>query len=160
MTQNQRQAWKQRFAIFIATAFGAGFLPKVPGTWGSLLGLAFVYSIQNLISNKLGLLLFISIFSLFALWTIRITEQAWKTHDDKKIVIDEVVGQFIACMWFSPTPIQWGLAFLFFRFFDIIKPPPVGWIDKFQHSFATLMDDVVAGIMAAIVLWVLNSWFF
>ncbi|MEZ4743905.1 MAG: phosphatidylglycerophosphatase A [Bdellovibrionota bacterium] len=112
-------------AIIIATACGIGFIPKAPGTFGSLpglvLGALLHIGIANFFSserhNPLGgesiiiLLISFAILSAIAYWSIKETERIWKSHDDKRIVSDEVIGQAIACVIFAPNFLNLFLSF-------------------------------------------------
>lgn len=157
------------FSAKVATAFGLGLLPKAPGTWGSLAGLplacAGYYLCQALAGNAagqgqplsgiaalwaLGLLLLLSWASTYC---IAQTEAAWQSHDDKSIVIDEVLGQMLALIWFPPSWLLVFSGFLLFRFWDITKLGPIGWADRhLTTAFGTLLDDLIAGAFTAIML--------
>jgi phosphatidylglycerophosphatase A len=147
-------------AVTLATTFGLGYLPKAPGTWGSLPGIP-IAMICNEWSETffpsqpwtfLGLLMLA--FIALALWSISETERLWKTHDDRRIVIDETVGQTLALMWFAPDIILAILGFVIFRLLDIAKPGPIGWIDRQgPGAFGTLFDDVLAGLVTAGILY-------
>lgn len=148
------------WAYLIATWFKSGLSPKAPGTVGSLctLPLAFVmiyfYGIWGILVS--ALLLFI------------IGERATKivlsdSKDDLDpgfVVIDEVVGQLLAFVFVAVFPLTiWSyvLGFAFFRFFDILKPWPVSYFDQKVHSaFGVMMDDVMAGLMAGGLLWIIR----
>ncbi|MEM9049680.1 MAG: phosphatidylglycerophosphatase A [Pseudomonadota bacterium] len=152
-----------RAARSLATVFGAGFLPKAPGTWGSLVALPAAWLLHGIGGPLLLALATLAVF-LLGLWAV---EQATEQVDEKdlpEIVIDEVVGQWIALLplsiglswmgaapWLFPWP-GWLGAFVLFRFFDIVKPPPVGWADRMNTAFGVMFDDVLAGLMAAAVL--------
>jgi phosphatidylglycerophosphatase A len=95
----------------------------------------------------------VALASWAALWCIARTEKAWRCHDDKSIVIDEVVGQMAVAIFLPPTMELYIAAFVLFRLFDIWKPGPVGWIDKNLHgAFATLLDDLLAAVFASFIL--------
>lgn len=150
--------WRQSCAVWVATGFGLGRVPYAPGTWGSLLGVLIAWLIFPSVGYRSEVgpwptLSTLFIASLLAYVAIYITERYWQTHDDKKIIIDEVVGQMVVCLWFPPTVLSWALAFAFFRGFDILKPPPIGWVDRwYKRSWATLMDDILAGAAAVCLL--------
>lgn len=146
------------FASLIAVVYPLGMLPKAPGTWGSLAGVpvafGIAYATRGLGSFSevaaIGLLILLGIFSW---WTIDRTEAQWHTHDDGRIVIDEVLGQAIASVFFPFDAFHIIAAFVLFRIFDIFKPGPIGWADrKLPGAFGTLLDDVIAGIFAGLVL--------
>ena len=145
---------------FLATLFGIGLLPLAPGTWGSLAALiAYLYLVIYLsLSSEIIMLLTASIVIISILVCHLATRQLSKEDKDQKsIVIDELAGLWIA---FLPLTglimvreilLYSVVAFLLFRLFDIWKPYPISLIDKKMKSgFGVVLDDVVAGIYAAI----------
>jgi phosphatidylglycerophosphatase A len=153
-----------RLAIEIAFVFGVGRLPKAPGTFGSIPGLAvgaLIHSGATAWSDHQVLRVTITIFGLLALtllayWSIGRTERTLNIHDDGRIVIDEVAGQAIAIAFFTPTPLSILVGFVLFRLFDISKPGPIGWCDReLPGALGTLLDDVLAGAVAAALLAVI-----
>ena len=156
-----------RLAKWIATVFGVGYTRPAPGTWGSLVALPWGW----LLTELGGLpLLAVGVGVAFALgwWaTARMTAGS-DDHDPSEIVIDELVGQWIALMPVSYA--AWMLdinmirmwpgvigAFVLFRLFDIWKPGPVGWADRRGDPLGVMLDDVIAGIFAAIGVLILAS---
>jgi phosphatidylglycerophosphatase A len=149
-----------KVAIILATGFGVGYAPRAPGTFGSLIALPIGWwvSVQ---SFGLGYkFLMAGILTAFALAIIHMAEQALRTHDDQRIVLDEVAGQFIAICW---VPNQWYLflgGFLLFRLFDIWKPGLIGYVDqKLPGAMGTLFDDVIAGLFAGACLFAIWAGF-
>ncbi|MBI2601860.1 MAG: phosphatidylglycerophosphatase A [Deltaproteobacteria bacterium] len=157
---------KTKTARLIVTVGGLGELRFFPGTWGSLVGLLLAAFFHLLLKAMWGgvtssflvsaTLLGVAL-AVFAHISIRGIETSWP-HDDGRIVIDEVVGQFLTSVWFAPV---WGnllLGFVLFRTFDIIKPWPIRVVDRrWHHPFATLFDDILAGGAAAFVLWIFEK---
>lgn len=137
----------------IATWFGSGYLKPAPGTWGSAASLPFGAAILYL--GGIDALL-AAILCVFALGTYAAHEfmKRHGVHDDKRIVVDETAGQWIAmipCSFVEPWSIL--LAFILFRIFDILKPWPISYIDQKLHgAYAVMMDDVLAGIAAGFIL--------
>ncbi|MDA9653845.1 phosphatidylglycerophosphatase A [Candidatus Pelagibacter sp.] len=158
--------------LFI-TMLGLGKIPKIPGTLGSLITviiLYFFFHILNISSNiiLIGLIIiFIYSFSAVAAY-IKDNEN----KDPKEVIIDEFIGQSIPIYLFeishgtekSPDEamIFYGVCFVLFRFFDIVKPFPVSFFDKnFKNSFGVIMDDVCAGfyvVLSLICFMVLSSY--
>ena len=141
----------------LATWFGSGLLPRAPGTWGSLAALPFGLVLFWL-SGPVGLLAASAVVFALGLWAARGYEQAAAVKDPGAIVIDEVVGQWIALVPAGLNPLGVVLAFVLFRVFDIAKPWPVGWADRhLKGAFGIMADDVIAGLYAAAavyaVLW-------
>ena len=151
---------------FVATCYPLGLAPKAPGTWGSLPGIGLglvVYWLSSLpgeaLSNGMAAALLI-IGSLLSWWVIHKTETLWGTHDDKSIVLDEVIGQAIPLAFFEPNPTIIVVGFVLFRLFDIAKPGPIGWADKhLKGSWGTLFDDILAGIAVLILFSIDGLWF-
>ncbi|WP_179380011.1 phosphatidylglycerophosphatase A family protein [Jannaschia marina] len=143
----------------IATVGYVGCLRPAPGTWGSLAALPLGW-----LAMQGGPLLF-TILALALLplgwWATMQATAGTDDHDPGEIVIDEVLGQWIALL-----PIAWGAAragvpvtalwpgwvaaFLLFRLFDIWKPGPVGWMDRRHDALGVMLDDAVAGLFAAL----------
>lgn len=132
------------------TFFYTGLSPKAPGTMGSLLALFFGVLIIHYISLE-TLFLAALLLSIIGIKEINTYEANGGEHDDKSIVIDEVVGMWIALALSSGTPLQIALSFLFFRLFDIWKPSLIGKIDAHvKGGLGVMGDDILAGIIAGI----------
>lgn len=144
-------------AIWLATWFGCGLLKKAPGTWGTLGGLPFGIVIMSY-GGWVPLLLAAIIVYGIGLWASKIFGEIVEEHDSGAIVIDEVVGIWVTLLPLTIlSPLNIFLAFVLFRFFDIVKPWPVSWADKKLHNeHGVMLDDVLAGIYAAIILGGLN----
>ena len=139
-------------AALIATAGGSGLLPRAPGTWGSLVAIPIGYAISHY-AGVLGLV--VAIFGAFSVgwWATSIYLGHGDDTDPGPVVIDEVVGQWITIVAVPPTAVYYVFAFLLFRFFDIFKPWPICWIDRrVPGALGVILDDVLAGIFAAVVL--------
>jgi phosphatidylglycerophosphatase A len=160
---------KNRIAKTIATSFGFGYAPFGPGTFGTALGLivyvilAYAFGIVDTQSQtpNLDLLLIglVVIFTSLGTWSARILESEWG-HDPGKIVIDETIGVWITILFIPFSWINVLLAFVIFRFFDILKPLGIRAIDEKLHSpFSVMLDDIVAGIYSAITLQVIVYFF-
>ena len=155
------------------TMFGLGKIPKIPGTFGSLATIIILYiffHIVNLSSNLILIgLIIIFIFSFFAV-SSHIKDK--ENKDPKEVIIDELIGQSIPIYLYeishgtektsAEAIIFYGVCFILFRFFDIIKPFPVSFFDKnFKNSFGVIMDDVCAGfyvVLSLICFMVLSSY--
>lgn len=139
----------------IATGFGLGYVPKLPGTAGSLLGLILVYLFAPL---SLWLYLSVLVPLLFlAVWVSGEAEQIFRQKDSPHIVIDEIVGMLVT---FVAMELTWQAAlagFVLFRFFDIVKPPPIWQLQKIPGGMGIVLDDVAAGMLANIVLQILTK---
>ena len=136
----------------LATLGPIGHMRPAPGTIGSLVALGTGYMIA---SFSLGVLvatiLVVAILGIFA--AQRYGQRTGK-KDASEVIIDEVAGQWIPLV-IIPLEVEWYLAaFLLFRFFDISKIGPVGHAEKFTGGIGVMADDLVAGILTAVVLWV------
>lgn len=147
-------------AKLIGTVFGIGYVRPASGTWGSLVALPWGWLLH--VIGGLPLLV-IGILAAFAKgwWaTLQMTKDS-DDHDPSEIVVDELVGQWIAILplsysaWTMEIDILrlwpgWIAAFLLFRLFDIWKPGPIGWADRRGDALGVMLDDVIAGIFAAV----------
>ncbi|MGI9392748.1 MAG: phosphatidylglycerophosphatase A family protein [Parvibaculales bacterium] len=139
-------------SVFLASLAGIGFVRKMPGTIGSLIALPTGYAIYHY--APLWVLL---IAILIALCTGLWASHRWliaspKDSDPQSIIIDELVGQWIAMAAIAPYGLDifsLAIAFCLFRFFDIIKPWPVYLADRRKDAIGIMLDDVIAGSMAA-----------
>ncbi|MFK8138330.1 MAG: phosphatidylglycerophosphatase A [Bdellovibrionales bacterium] len=141
----------------IATGFYFGKAPKAPGTFGTIVGIPLVYFLSDL--HPIGYGIFCFGLLLLGIYVCDLYEAKHKTHDPGEIVIDEIVGYAIT-MFLVPASREYlALGFLLFRFFDILKPFPIGAIDKkAKGGFGVMADDVIAGIFANILLqFVINQ---
>ncbi|QXI63826.1 Phosphatidylglycerophosphatase A [Paracoccus marcusii] len=145
----------------LATWFGAGLLRPAPGTWGSAVAVA-----MGLILHRIGhfplLALATGLVILLGFWVVPRYTVGMDDPDRSEIVIDEVAGQWLALMvpsfgfWHAGLPADsfpypgWVAAFLFFRLFDIWKPWLVGRADRRHDSAGVMLDDLWAGIFAAL----------
>jgi phosphatidylglycerophosphatase A len=147
------------------TFFYSGLFPKAPGTAGTILGALVGWAILKLLPISTLFLLTILI-SVVSIGVINIYEAATNSHDNSQIVIDEVVGVWLAiCIcadFLAPTGSQVGMVqilicVVFFRLFDILKPSIIGRIDRdVKGGLGVVGDDLVAGFFAGIVsaaLW-------
>ena len=160
---------KRPLCVKLATLGPIGLIPEAPGTFGSIPGVlvgAMLYVLGGLLTPlgtflKFGFLGFI-LLALIS-WSYVVIDRAeavLKVHDDKRIVLDELVGQAIALAFFPPRVWILVTGFFLFRLFDIWKPGPVGWLDKnVPGAGGTLFDDVLAGVFAGGCLGVLYFFF-
>lgn len=140
-----------RLIMFIASGAYSGYLPKAPGTWGSLLGVGLWAGL-----HKLELLPYAGVVAALFIVGIACAGSAEKildSGDPGLVVIDEIVGQLIALAAVPFHPVTALLGFVLFRLFDILKPFPVNWLDKHLHGgLGIMLDDVMAGLYAFFVM--------
>ena len=156
------------------TMFGLGKIPKIPGTFGSLATIIILYiffHVLDLSSNSI--LICLIIISIFSFSAVAIYIKDNENKDPKEVIIDEFIGQSIPIYLYEISHgtektsdeaiIFYGICFILFRFFDILKPFPVSYFDKnFKNSFGVIMDDVCAGfyvVLSLICFMVLSSYF-
>lgn len=151
----------------IGTVVGVGYIRPAPGTWGSLVALPWAWLLH--VIGGFPLLVLALVIGFFKGWWATGKMTAGKDdHDPSEIVVDEVVGQWIALMpisyaaWSMDISILamwpgWIAAFALFRFFDITKLGPIGWADRRGDPLGVMLDDVIAGIFAAIGVLVLAA---
>jgi phosphatidylglycerophosphatase A len=146
----------------IATAFGVGLMRPASGTWGSLAALPIFWALHILGGPWLAVAAIVLVF-LLGWWAVGQAAVGLGEPDRSEFVIDEVAG-----MWIAMLPVSFGAtaaaadilalypgwiaAFLGFRLFDIWKPGPIGWADRRQTPLGVMLDDVFAGIAAAILV--------
>ncbi|HED36267.1 MAG TPA: phosphatidylglycerophosphatase A [Gammaproteobacteria bacterium] len=143
---------------FISLGFGSGLAPKAPGTFGTLAAVP-VY----VLLAQFELWIFLSVTALISVVGIYLCGYTSKTlgvHDHSGIVIDEIAGYLIT-MIAVPFHWKWMIAgFVLFRFFDILKPWPISWLDKkVSGGFGIMIDDVLAGGFSLICLHLLVYYF-
>jgi len=149
--------WPSRWrspAFWLSVGLGSGLMKPAPGTWGSLLALILGYvMITHGVSLEIFAAAIIGI-SLLGTITINRIEKLSGVHDAPEIVIDEVAGMWIAMLPLWHLGADYTLvilAFILFRIFDILKPWPIGWLDKqVTGGFGVMVDDIVAGIFAVV----------
>ena len=137
--------------MFIATGCYSGYLPKAPGTWGSLVGLLLFFLLHTL-SLEIYLAVLAGLF-LIGTFAAGEAEKIMDHKDPGLVVIDEIVGMLITMIAIPATPLAMGLGFILFRIFDIWKPFPIRFIDqRFHGGLGIMLDDIVAGIFSLIIL--------
>ena len=153
---------------------GLGKVSKIPGTFGSLATIIILYFLFHILnfSSNIILICLIIIF-IFSFFSVSIYIKDNENKDPKEIIIDEFIGQSIPIYLYeishgteksaNEAIIFYGICFVLFRFFDIIKPFPVSFFDKnFKNSFGVIMDDVCAGfyvVLSLICFMVLSIYF-
>ncbi len=175
---------KDYLALAIATC-GVGYLPLAPGTWGSIVGVGLYLLVRGAAMKvffEIGALRNFNLLHIYyaviaielvaavaialvGTWAASRTERLSGRKDPGRVVVDEVAGQFIALMPvpFMLAPAWWAmiLAFILFRFFDIVKPYPARRLEALPGGLGIMADDLIAGVYAAlgVMLAVCASWF-
>lgn len=135
--------------ILVATGLGTGYLPKAPGTWGSLLAALAAWPLAAALGWP-ALLAAAALATLLGIPAIAAFEARSGQKDPGAVVIDEFAGQWLALAACPLDPLWWLAGFAAFRVFDILKPPPANWIDRrMKTASGVMLDDLVAGLYAA-----------
>jgi phosphatidylglycerophosphatase A len=168
----QKQTLSDYFALALST-FGVGYLPLAPGTWGSAIAVGIYLLARWAVWNstqcltacgwrqssadawvEFVLLVALLLFSLLGIWAAGRAAKLFGDKDPGKVVVDEVMGQFIV-FFFVPLGISWWLilsGFLLFRVFDIWKPYPIDDLQNLPGGLGVCADDILAGVYAGVCL--------
>ena len=154
LTTDQRRRLLASPAGWIACGLGSGLAPVAQGTFGSLAAILPWLALRHL-AVPLYLLVLVLAFVL-GTWACSVAGRALGVDDHRSLVWDEFVGQWLALLPLLAVPAPWwmvALGFALFRLFDVWKPWPIGWLDgHLKGGLGVMVDDVVAGVYAAIVL--------
>ncbi len=156
----KNKAWSAApVSMFFATVGGIGYLPGGPGTYAAAVAVWPIVWMSYVFPP--GVRLFIlGIVTLLSVFWSEYAGKALQESDSSKIVIDEVVGVWVALVLFDSLrwP-QWLMGFVAFRVFDIWKPWPVGWLDRrVQNGLGVVLDDVAAGLWAIVFVWCVTAF--
>lgn len=133
----------------ISTLGPIGYMPIAPGTWGTLAAAIAAYFIH--VTEPVFLLIAVAI-TVIGIWASGSAERAIGNKDPGCVVIDEVAGYFISVLYMPRTAIHLIAAFALFRFFDIVKPPPIRGLQKLGGGVGIMIDDVVAGLFTNLII--------
>ena len=155
---------KTPWAWSVATFFGIGYLKPGPGTYGSiaavLLWAAYAWLAHpSALTLLVALLIGIALTLIFGVPAATMVERQSGGHDPQFVVIDEVIGQWIALLF---CPVDWRhalIALVLFRLFDITKPFPVRRLERLPGGWGIVFDDVAAGLYALGIASLLRIWF-
>ena len=145
-------------AVFLATWFGSGLLPKAPGTWGTVASLPFAWIMHSVGGWQVLAGASLAVFFI-GIWASNSYIKLLGGVDPGPVVIDEVTGMWLTLIpaaYFSPyepAPLTYVVAFILFRLADIIKPWPIYWADKnVKGGLGIMFDDVVAAFFSSLIL--------
>jgi phosphatidylglycerophosphatase A len=141
---------KERLSILVSSFFYLGYSPVAPGTVGTLGAVLLFYLISGF--SNLEYVLFTVVLIIFSVWVSEVARIRLGDSDPSRIVIDEVCGFLVTMILIPPSIINIALGFLLFRFFDILKPPPIRRSETLPGGLGIVADDVLAGIYANILL--------
>ena len=156
----------KRIGKLIVTMFGVGLIKYFPGTFASLITSSIYYIFYTIKINYLFLILVNFFLFVYSVWMINNLKDEFEEIDSKEIVIDEFLGQSIPILFFYIIFYEGSvsntfffiivfLSFVGFRFFDILKPYPINYVDKnMKNGFGVILDDLIAGLFTLIVLYI------
>ncbi len=139
----------KKISELFCTSFGIGYSKIFPGTLASLVILPVVWFLKK----KFGINIFviiIVIFSILSFYLIRILIENEKNKDPRFIIVDEYIGQSISLIFCNEEISEYIISFLLFRFFDILKPFPIKYLNNIKNAAGVLLDDVLAGFIVCI----------
>ena len=144
---------------FFACGFGVGSIPFMPGTFGTLMAIPMYLLMVRL--PWLGYFVLWLLYSLAMVYCIGKTDSDWGTHDHPATVSDEIVGYLLTMFMVSSSWFHIILGFLLFRLFDILKPGPIGWVDRHMSGgFGVVLDDIAAAVPSWLILLALQHFGF
>ena len=148
MTLEMPSGWTRRLVLVLGTGFGAGHVPRAPGTAGSVVGLGFGLGLAAAPFDAVAL----AATTAACIAGVPICTNAARSFGDPDppaVVWDEITGMMIALLAVPPGWYWWAAAFILFRVFDVLKPWPIGWLERRVRGGAGIMlDDIVAGAFA------------
>jgi len=141
----------RRFVLILSTGLGTGYIPGVPGTAGSLLGVA-LFLLLSFLPHWLYAVTLLGLFFL-SVWASEKAEDIFEERDCQKIVIDEVFGTLIALAFLTPTAKNLIVGFLLFRLLDSLKPPPALQFNRGTYGgLGVVLDDLAAGLYTGVLM--------
>jgi phosphatidylglycerophosphatase A len=155
---------KTLWAWLVGTFFGAGLLKPGPGTYGSIAAVLLWFAAANTLhptpfALAIGTIIAAVAVTLIGISAATIVARESGCEDPGHVVIDEVAGQLIALI---AIPADWqhaALSLLLFRLFDILKPPPIGQLERLPEGTGIMLDDVAAGLFALFFALLIHHWY-
>lgn len=144
-----KAGWRDKTALILATWFGIGLMPWAPGTFGT------VAAIPLVLLGCLGIgwsIAALVVLTLTAVWAAQRTQELLGRPDPSQVVIDEVAGFLVTLVF---LPLSWRsvvMGFILFRFFDVVKPWPVCRAERLKGGVGIVLDDLLAGVYAHLLL--------
>lgn len=156
-SSDMRDSLRRSVVRWVCSGCGSGHAVKAPGTCGSVAALIFWWMLFDLeiVSSVASQLALIGITTVVGTVAVAVALRHEQGDDPQWIVIDEWAGLFVALVGVAPAQMTQAIAaFVLFRLFDATKIGPVGWAERLPRQFGIMADDLVAGVLAALVLWV------
>jgi phosphatidylglycerophosphatase A len=150
-------------AHLIALGLGTGLSPVAPGTVGTLVALPIAWAL-NSYGSMPGWLVTMTAVTIVGLWAAHVTSRDLGVADHGSIVIDEIAAFLLVLYFAGPGLVRQGIAFVVFRFFDIVKPPPIRQLDRaMKNAVGVMADDFLAAgytlLVLALLLRLFTGWF-
>lgn len=133
----------------ISSGLYLGYLPKAPGTFGSLLGVLIYLLLREF---RIVYIIVVTLLFVIGFLISKKAEDIFGKKDSPKIVIDEIAALCFVYLFIKPTLLMISLGFVLFRIFDILKPFPIKRVQKMPGSLGIMLDDIAAGIYVIIIL--------
>lgn len=148
----------KKAVLFFATGFGSGYIPVMPGTFGTMVGMAVVFAEFRLFENNYIYVnaLVLCAFLVPSVFIAGKAEKYFGKKDASQIVIDEMLGYWLSILFHPLGAKTMILAFVLFRFFDILKPCPINAVQKIPGGMGVIADDLIAGVYVNLVLIILR----
>lgn len=143
---------KSFFTRLVASFFFVGYLPKMPGTWGSMAGIALAWAVY-----PLGFW-WVLLLSILGFIVCRHSRIVFGDDDPTFFVIDEVCGVMVSVLWLPRTFMIYLAGFLLFRCADILKPGPIRWLQDHRSPLGIMADDLAAGVLVNVFLQFAIRW--
>lgn len=140
-----------RLRLAWATGLGSGYAPLIPGTFGSLVGVA-IFVIAVTVAGTAGGVGVTVAATLLGFATCGVAARHIGEEDPGRVVADEIAGQMVALLFLPPLATTWLAGFLLFRLFDVLKPWPANRLERLPGAAGIMCDDLMAGIYANVVL--------
>ena len=148
-----------KISEWIATCFKVGYLPLAPGTWGSIFAILVWWVFLKDLDPLIFGIIIILFFFIGIIVSYVIIDQN-DNNDPSYIIIDELVGQWLA-LWILPDGYFYIIVvFILFRFFDIIKPWPIRFMEQLPKGLGVMCDDLTAGLITLILIQIINFYLF
>lgn len=148
-----------KISEWIATCFKVGYLPLAPGTWGSVFAILLWWAFLKNVNIYIFVILIIFSFLIGIVASNIVIDQRGDA-DPSYIIIDELVGQWLALLFIPQEYFYIVISFISFRFFDIIKPWPISLIEKLPKGLGVMSDDFIAGLITLVLIQIIHIYLF
>ncbi len=137
--------------LLVATAFGIGYAPVAPGTFGSIPGVALAWVLDRAL-GPWAVVAAAAVLVPVGIWAAGRAARHFGLHDPRPVVIDEVVGQMVTLAFLPTTPWVLAAGFVVFRAMDVLKPPPARSMESWPGGSGIMADDLMAGVYGNLAL--------